>query len=228
VVGFFAAIGAIGCNKQEPGASGDAPSTSAAAPAAASSAPAAVASAAPASGGGEALAGLDPCLVGKWTSTQVTMTADQLSVEGGANVALSVADTGAAVLDFGPMAPIQGKSSPASFEFQYSGKASATLATKTRGAISSQSPDYSGLKVSVSFGMPGAGKVPLFKNKPVSELAQMATAMTGAKGAPAAAPPPGIDSSPVFSTSSYTCQGATLTLVSAKPAVTWSFKRAGG
>jgi hypothetical protein len=223
VVGFFAALLAIGCKKDE--STGTASAASSVPTPSATPSPGASTAPAPS---GALLVGLDPCLVGKWSSAAVSMQTRDVSVDGGANVGLSIADTGKAVLDFAPMAPINGKSGAANFDFRYSGTASATLTTKTRGSISSENPDYSGLKVSASFGMPGVGKMPIFKDKPVAELAKVAAGIAGAKApGAAAAPPPGIDANPIFSTSSYTCEGSALTLVSATPAVTWTFKRAG-
>lgn len=174
---------------------------------------------------GAPLTGLDACLVGSWKGTGFSMKTEQVTAEGGANLALKIASDGAAVIDFGPMAPVNGKGAGASFDFQYSGKASATLATPTRGSISSAKPDYSGLKVTTNMQVPGAGKIALFKNKPVSELAQMASAVVGGK-APAAGAPPGIDASPVFSNNRYSCDGDTLTLSGDKLAAQWLFARA--
>lgn len=154
------------------------------------------------------------------------MTTDQASAEGGGNLVMKIATTGDTVVDFGPMAPINGKGAGVGFDFQYSGKATATLSTPTRGAIASSKADYAGLRVTASAQIPGGGKMDLFKNKPVSELAQMATAVAGAK-APAGAPPPGLDASPIFSTTRYTCADSMLTLDSSeKLAAKWTFVRA--
>lgn len=208
----------VACNKQPT-------SSEAAASAAPTTAPALAASvAAPAAGA--PLAGLDPCLVGSWKSTSFGLKTDQVTAEGGANLALKVEPAGDAVVDFGPMAPIQGKTGGASFDFQYSGQAKATLKTPARGALESSNADYAALKVSVNVELPGAGKLNLFKAKPVSALAQMASAVVGGKApAGAGAPPPGIDSSPIFSTSRYSCEGDTLTLDGDKLAAKWSFAR---
>lgn len=152
------------------------------------------------------------------------MKTEQVAAEGGANLALKIAANGDSVVDFGPMSPVIGKGAGASFDFQYSGKATGTLTTPSRGTIASSNPNYAGLKVSTNVQIPGAGKIALFKNKPVSELAQMASAIVGGK-APAAGAPPGIDSSPIFSNSRYTCAGDTLTLSGDKLAAQWVFAR---
>jgi hypothetical protein len=214
VASFFTA-----CNKT--------PSASEATPAAASAGVTAAASALPAASAAP-LAGLDPCLVGSWKSTVFSLKTDQVTAEGGANLAMKISASGDTVVDFGPMAPIRGKGASADFDFQYSGKATATLSTPSRGAVASSKPDYARLRVTATVNIPGAGKLDLFKNKPVSELAQMATAMTGAKE-PGGAPPPGLDTSPIFSTTHYTCADGRLTLDGTdKLAATWTFVRDGG
>jgi len=173
------------------------------------------------------LSGLDPCLVGGWKSQTFSLTAAQATAEGGANVAMKIAATGDTVVDFGPMAPINAKGAGVGFDFQYSGKATAALSTPTRGAIASSKADYAGLRVTASVQIPGAAKVDLFKNKPVSELAQMAAAVAGGKVA-TGAPPPGLDSAPIFSTSRYTCADGVLTLDNGDQlAAKWTFVRSG-
>ena len=140
---------------------------------------------------------------------------------------MNIAATGDTAVDFGKMAPIKAKGAGVDFDFQYSGKASATLSTPTRGALASSKADYAGLRVTASVQLPGATKMDLFKNEPLSKLAQMATAVTGAKAA-AGAPPPGLDSTPIFSTSRYACTGGVLTLDSSDQlAAKWTFVRAG-
>ena len=152
------------------------------------------------------------------------MKTEQVTAEGGANLAMKIAASGDSSVDFTPMSVINGKGAGASFDFQYSGKATATLSTPTKGTIASAKPDYSALRVSTNISLPGAGKLALFKNKPVSELAAMASTIVG-KAAPAAAPPPGVDTSPIFSNSRYTCEGDTLTLSGDKLAAQWVFAR---
>jgi hypothetical protein len=204
--------------KKEPSAADGVPSSAAATPAPASASAAAAPSGAP-------LTGLDACLVGNWKSTVFSLKAAQVSAEGGANTSLQIGAGGDAVVDFTGMAPIRGKGAGADFDFQYAGKASATISTPARGAITSTKADVSALRVSANVSLPGAGKFPVLKNKSVSELAQMASAMTAGK-APAAAPaaPPGVDSNPLFSTTSYVCEGNALTLSGDGP--TWTFARA--
>lgn len=217
LLGGLVAFGSA-CNKAPSAADAPAPATSAA-----SAAPVAtpIVSAAV---GAAPLLGFDTCLVGSWKGTGFSLKTEQVTAEGGANLALNIAAGGDSVIDFGPMSPVNGKGAGANFDFQYSGKATATLSTPTRGNISSAKADYSGLKVTTNVQIPGAGKMALFKNKPVSELAQMASAVVGGK-APAAGAPPGIDASPVFSNSHYTCEGNTLTLSGDKLAAQWVFAR---
>lgn len=213
--------------KKEPAAAEGAPLAAAAATPAPPSAEALVASAAAAAPSGAPLTGLDTCLIGSWKSTLFSLKAAQVSAEGGANTTLQIGASGDAVVDFTGMAPIRGNGAGADFDFQYAGKATATLATPTRGAIASTKADVSALRVSANVSLPGAGKFPVLKNKAVSELAQMATAMTAGKAPPAAAAaasPPGVDSNPLFSMTHYSCDGSALTLSGDGP--TWAFTRA--
>ena len=161
-------------------------------------------------------------------STVFSLKSGQVTAVGGANVSLQIGADGNSVVDFGGMAPIQGKGAGADFDFEYSGKATAILSTPTQGTISSTKSNFSGLRVSANVSVPGAGKFPVLKNKAVSELAQMASAMAADKGLPASragsATPPGVDSNPLFSTTQYSCAGNTLTLSGKGPE--WSFTRA--
>ena len=205
------------CKKEQSAADG-APSSTTGTPPPASASAAAATSGAP-------LTGLDACLVGNWKSTVFSLKAAQVTAEGGANTSLQIGAGGDAVVDFTGMAPIRGKGAGADFDFVYAGKAAATISTPTRGAIASTKADVSALRVSANVSLPGAGKFPVLKNKSVSELAQMASAMTAGKApAAAAAAPPGVDSNPLFSTTRYVCEGNALTLSGDGP--TWTFTRA--
>jgi hypothetical protein len=217
----LAASGFVACNKT-PGAGEATPSaSSAAAPTAAGLG--ASASAAPS---GAPLGGLDPCLVGNWKSQAFSLRNSQATAEGGANVAMNVAASGETSLDFGPMTKINAKGAGANFDFQYSGKATATLSTPARGTITADKADYARLRVTASVQIPGAGKMDVFENKPVSELAQLATAVASTKPT-AGAPPPGLDANPIFSTTRYTCKDGKLTLDSDQLAAQWTFVRTG-
>ncbi len=186
----------------------------------------AIATASP-STAGAAPSGFDPCLVGSWKSTSVTLKLELVSATGGPNLALDIRPNGDSVIDFTSMGPIHGKSTGAKFDFKYAGKASATLSTPTRGSLASAKPDYSDLRVNADVQMPGVGNFSVLKNKPLSELAQMAAELPGKKAptAPAAATPPGIDTNPIFSTTRYTCQGDSLTFFSDKAGAEWVFSR---
>jgi hypothetical protein len=184
-------------------------------------------------------AGLDACLVGNWKASRVTLKVDPVDAQGGANIALQIAPSGASLLDFGPMSDIRATSSGFSFEFRYSGKATATLKTPSPGTVTSEQSDYSGLRVTASAKLPGAGSVALFKDTPLTQLANMGAALAGvgkggaAKGAASAAAPaasgavatPGIDSSPVFSSNRYTCGGDSLRLYGGEQPLEWVFER---
>jgi hypothetical protein len=220
VLAIVTSNGLLACNKTPSSSEVTPAAASATAPTMAASASPAAPSATPFSGG------LDPCLVGSWRSKAFSLTTDQATAEGGANATMKIAATGDAIVDFGPMAPINGKGPGMSFDFRYAGKATATLSTPTRGAIASSKPDYAGLRVTASAQIPNAGKISLFKDKPVSELAQMVTGVAATKGAPGA-PPIGLDSSPIFSTTRYSCADGTLSLDgSDQLAAKWTFLRA--
>lgn len=223
---LVATVGLIGlpvaCNKKTNVAPDPAASGTVAAPVAASAA------ALPAASAPAPLSGLDACLIGQWKGTRVSMKSEQASAEGGANLGLQISPSGDSVLDLSPMAPIKGTAAGASFEFRYSGKATATLTTPARGVLGSSKSDYSALRVTANVDVPGAGKIALLKDKPMSELAQMAAGIAGAKApgtAPANGAPRGIDSSPVFSNTRYTCEGDTLTLHGGAQALEWVFAR---
>ena len=226
-VGFTAALltglsGAalFGCKKSDPGVTSQGAS-GAASIAAADTKPS----------GTEPLNGLDECLVGKFEADKVVLKLNRLSAEGGSKVALEVASDGAATIDFTPMNEIHATADRGlAFDFKYAGKATSTLKTPTRGTIVSESTNLDALRVNSTIKLPGAGAVQLFKDTPVKELARMATAIAGSlpKGADApgaANPASGIDASPIFSSSHYSCQGDTLTLDNAQGAATWTFKR---
>jgi hypothetical protein len=194
---------------------------------------------APAAAPAPALSGLDSCLVGKWRATSVTLKLDSMSAQGGANVTLDIAPTGASVIDFGPMADVHATGPQMSFDFRYSGKATATIRSPSRGTLQSESADYAGLRVTANVKLPGAGSIPLFKDTPLTELATMGTALAGGvKGLPKAKPaasapaasqpdtaPKGIDSNPVFASNHYTCEGSSLTLRGGEHQFEWQFSR---
>ena len=149
-----------------------------------------------------------------------------------ANLGLRVAPSGASVLDFGAMDPVLGKSAGMTFDFRYAGKASATLSTPARGTMTARDANYSALRVTANLALPGAGKIAMFKDKPVSELTEMATAIAGSvgkKGAPPATPgasAPGIEASPVFSNNRYECEVQNLKLYGGAQTAEWLFTRA--
>lgn len=218
---------AVGC-KDEPSASSGPAIAASALSAAQAVPPASEAGLATPAGSAAPLAGLDSCLVGSWKSTLFSLKSGQVTALGGANVTLQINADGNSVVDFGGMAPIQGKGGGADFDFQYAGKATGVLSTPTQGTITSTKSDFAGLRVSANVSVPGAGQFPVLKDKAVSELAKMAVAMTADKGLPASragsAMPPGVDSNPLFSTTQYTCAGGTLTLSGKGPE--WTFTRA--
>lgn len=217
----------VACKKEAADEAAAAAAPVAAAPVASGVAPQAVApSAAP-------LASFDPCVVGSWRATSVSLSVDAMKASGGAGVSMQIAASGATTLDFGPMAKIVASGSGVGFDFRYSGKATGTLKTPVTGKFESENPDYSKMSVSANVKVPGAGTIPMFKDTPMPELVKMASGVAAAaKGAPgspgatpgALAPPKGIDSAPIFSSSSYVCRPDSLTLSGAQNLV-WEFVR---
>lgn len=188
------------------------------------------------------LTGLDSCLVGKWKASGVTLKAEPVTAEGGANVTLDVASSGASTIDFTPMELIKATGRGFKFDFRYSGKATALLSTPARGTLEGKDASYAGLRVTANVQLPGAGSIPLFKDKPLTELATMGVALAGAakglaKGVPSAAAAPGapggatpaqgIDSNPVFASNRYTCEGNSLSFRGGERGFEWLFTRAG-
>lgn len=229
------ALASLACSRNDSATSGSPAVSSAIAAAVPASAAAAPGAAAP-------LSGLDTCLVGKWKASGATLKVDPIDAQGGANVTLDVAPSGASVIDFGPMEDVHAKGPSMSFDFRYAGKASAMLKSTTRGTLESSNADYSGLRVTATVKLPGAGNIPLFKDKPLTELASLGTALAGAsKGLPGAKPAAGaaaapsasqlgtpgkgIDSSPVFASNRYTCEGDALSLRGTEQSFVWQFVR---
>jgi hypothetical protein len=174
--------------------------------------------------------GLDRCLVGRWKGTRVSFQNGRVAASGGANVGLEVKPTGESSLDFDKMDPIHATAAPTTFDFTYSGKSTAKLMTPNPGSLSASTPDYSKVRVTAKVSVPAAGSVELFKDTPVSELEKLAESVAEPDDdlplpAPAAPPPKTIDSSPVFSSTRYTCTGNKLQLQGATAGVVWDFER---
>jgi hypothetical protein len=198
----------------------------------AASAAAAVVDAPPAAFPSLAAGSFEPCLIGKWKSTKVTLSADAVTAEGGAGVLLEIGPAGASSLDFAGMEEVHAKMPAFKFDFRYSGRATGTLKTPSPGVLESSDTEWGRLRVTATANVPGMGKMPLLKETPVSQLAALGTALGDeiASAQPAAPPAPqGIDSSPVLSSSRYTCTADTLTLnpKEAKGA-TWVFAKQPG
>lgn len=172
---------------------------------------------------------LDPCVVGRWKGTGVSFQGGQVLATGGANVRLEIRPSGDSAIDFGSMTPISATASPTTFDFSYSGRATAKLGTPSPGTFSVTSPDYSGVRVTAKVSVPAAGSIELFKDTPVSELEKLAKSASAAPDdlpvpEPAAPPPKAIDAAPVFSSTSYTCVGNALRL-QGQQATVWEFVR---
>ena len=175
---------------------------------------------------GETLSALDPCVVGTWGSTLVTMKMDALHAEGGAKVRLTISDSGAAVLDFTPMSAINTATQDFALDFQYTGRASATLKTPKQGVLEIQNADYSGLRVSVRAKPHNSDKGFVLPDRPLTAP----SASGAAAPAPSAEPElPGVDGlaqNPVFSSGHYSCADSALMLRNKGRDVTWRFVKA--
>lgn len=198
----------------------------------AASAAAAVVEPAPAASPALSAGVFEPCLIGKWKSTKVTLNADPVTAEGGAGVLLEIGPAGASSLDFTGMEEVHAKMPAFKFDFRYSGRATGTLKTPSAGVLESSDTEWGRLRVTATANVPGMGKMPLLKETPVSQLAALGTKLGDeiASAQPAAPPAPqGIDSSPVLSSSRFTCTADTLTLnpKEAKGA-TWLFAKQPG
>jgi hypothetical protein len=172
----------------------------------------------------------DRCLVGRWKGTQISFQNGKVTATGGANIGLEVKQGGEATLDFDGMAPITATVAPTTFDFSYSGKSTARLATPSPGNLSATSPDYSKVRVTAKVSVPAAGSVELFKGTPVSELEKLAKSSAHAVDelpvpAPATPPPKTIDPEPVFSSTQYMCTGNKLRFQGANAGVVWDFDR---
>ena len=181
---------------------------------------------------GQTLNGLDECLVGQFESEKLMLKLDGANAEGGAKVALQITSDAAAAIDFSPMDRIHAKGARGlRVDIWYSGTATASLKTPVRGTLVSESTNFDGLRVNAAIDVLGAGLAPLFKDTTVTELERMAAGIEQSlpprnSSAPGAMNPLlGIDASPVFSSSHYTCQGDTLTLENAEGGATWTFIR---
>lgn len=245
-IGFvaLALATAFACSKTQDKSSAGASSAAASAPAIAAASPPAPSAQpqAPAAPGevviaapdivspAEVLKGLDPCVIGNWKGVGVAMKIGTLSAEGGEGAKLSVAPTGAAVVDLTPMTMMHARTNDLAFDFRYSGTATATLKTPMRGTIKASDAQYSKLNFSVTIKMP-TGEVPLITDRPLKELATEGLAL--AKAAPpspgAAAPGAqalGVEENPAFSSSVYTCADSLLTLYGKENSVRWRFVKA--
>jgi hypothetical protein len=173
--------------------------------------------------GQAASAGFDSCLVGSWKAVRASLKVEAVSAEGGGNVAMDIAPTGAAVLDFTPMSEVEAAAQGVAFAFRYSGKATGVLETPRPGELASKDNDYSKLTVTAMAKVPGQASVPLFKETPVTELQKTVGKMAGtiAPGTPSK----GIETSPVLSMTRYVCSPQTLALKGTAAQAEWTFTR---
>jgi hypothetical protein len=175
------------------------------------------------------LSGLDSCLVGSWTVTRTTLKTKALTAEGGANMVMVVSPDGLAAADYTHASAFHAKSTIET-DYTYSGKGQAVMHTPRRGSVTWDKADISGIRVTATANVPGVGRMPIFKDKPLSELAAMGSAL--AQGLAKAAQPrtasgAGMGNNPVFSAESYTCDASALTLKATQAGVEWVFARTG-
>lgn len=179
---------------------------------------------------GETLSALDACMIGTWRSTLVTMKMSPLHADGGPNALLTISETGAAVLDFTPMSAISAVTPEFTLDFQYSGKASATLKTPRQGVLEVTKADFSALRVSALAKPPKGEPVVVFRNRSLTRPApagSAAPAPSGASSVEAAMPGvAGIAQDPALSSGQYSCGDSALMLRTKGQEVTWRFVKA--
>ncbi|QSB16053.1 hypothetical protein JQS43_07015 [Natronosporangium hydrolyticum] len=166
------------------------------------------------------------CVIGDWGSTEVTGDIGddiaQVTLAGGADVGLSVADDGAADLDFADMAPVTvtGDLAGADLagEITYSGTATGNI--ETTGTTSgdwqpADDVDWSDVRITLDLTEPFEGR-PL-DDVPLGEAVDQADEVTGDL----------IEIDPVLAEGSYECQDDTLVLSPRDDnGMTWTFTRA--
>lgn len=185
--------------------------------------PGATATASATPGGAGAVAS---CLVGEWRSTgvgeQAGSDAATFTLDGGADIALSIGDTGATTIDFSTMAPIdftgEVVGTEAAGSLSYAGQGSATMRTDSDAESGRWEPtetDWSGVRVTLDITEPVAGR-PL-DDTPIGEGVEELDQLTGEV----------VDVDPVLGEGDYQCQGDNLVVDGADAAgITWTFSRA--
>jgi hypothetical protein len=183
-----------------------------------------------ASAGASAAGVANSCVVGNWRSTGVTMTFDaggaRGSASGGSGLMVTVAGSGATVVDFTGMQPVAFTTTAGGAEikgqFAYGGKVSGSVqvpATATTTGVWKPvgTTDWSTLTVTVDMISPVSGRV--FNQVKIADFA-------GAGGGQAGG---SVDVQPILREATYECSGNTLKLGppagSAAAGGTWVLQR---
>jgi hypothetical protein len=172
------------------------------------------------------------CVVGNWKSTGVDLTFDaggaRGSASGGSGVLLSVAGSGATVVDFAGMQPVAFTTTAAGAEikgqFAYGGKVNGAVqvpasATTTGVWKPVGTTDWSTLTVTVDMVSPVSGRV--FDHVKIADFASAGGGQTGGS----------VDAQPILREATYECSGNTLKLgpppgTAAAASGTWVLQRA--
>ena len=172
---------------------------------------------------------LDSCVLGKWRSTNVSVTLNQRVAEGGSSVFMLIEPTGRTAIDFSSMAPITANGQSDRLEYRYSGNLRTQFKSTGRGLISGHNVDYSGLRVTASLTPNGAETLPIFSEKPITDWTQLGhgnfQGLTPGAGVSASEVARTIDASPIVTAQTYICDGATIHLTNGRINAKWAFVR---
>ncbi|HCU51721.1 MAG TPA: hypothetical protein DGG94_18300 [Micromonosporaceae bacterium] len=153
------------------------------------------------------------CVVGDWTSTEVSAQASSASasgsINGGGEVLVKIASTGKTDVDFSAMQPVKFSASALGTnvkgQFVYAGKASGQIRTGDATSMSGiwepvGTADWSAVKVTVELTEPVQAKP--FENLPIANLTVDGMAQTGGV----------VDVDPLLGKGKYECGTGTLIL----------------
>ena len=172
---------------------------------------------------------IDSCVLGKWRSTNVSVTLNHRVAEGGSSVFMLIEPTGKTAIDFSSMAPITANGQSDRLEYRYSGNLRTHFKSSGPGHIYGHNIDYSGLRVTASVTPKGAETQPIFSEKPITDWAQLERGnfqgLTPAASVSAGEVAHTIDASPIVTAQTYICDGATLRLANGRINAKWTFAR---
>jgi len=172
---------------------------------------------------------IDSCLLGKWRSTDVSVTLNHRVADGGSSVFMLIEPTGKTAIDFSSMAPITANGQSDRLEYRYSGNLRTQFKSTGPGLIAGHNVDYSGLRVTASLTPNGAETLPIFSEKPITDWTQLGhgnfQGLTPGAGVSASEVARTIDASPIVTAQTYICDGATIHLTNGRINAKWTFVR---